>query len=106
MVFGLSLGVGVYTAIYEELERVLRLLTRPLIFVSAVFHTANQLPERARYLISWNPLAQINEFARYYMLGIQPFPEADMTYTVVVAMLVLAWAMIAYYSNRFRVLQK
>jgi len=103
---GLSLVAGVYSTLYDWVDRLLNLVRRPMIFVSAVFHTASQLPEKARYIISFNPLAQINEHLRYYVLGIPPFPEADLGYATLVSLLLICWGLIAYWANRYRILQK
>jgi ABC-type polysaccharide/polyol phosphate export permease len=53
-----------------------------------------QLPATARYWVSWNPLAHINELVRFYMLGIPPMPEATPEYPALVAVLLLAFGLI------------
>ncbi len=104
--FGISLFNGTYGSLYEGYSRVLGFFRRPLIFVSAVFYTPNDLPAQARYIISWNPIAQIIEYARYYALGIPLFPEASIAYPAVCALVALFMGFIAYYANRFRLLER
>jgi capsular polysaccharide transport system permease protein len=103
---GISLIVGVYSILSDTFDRVLGFVHRPLIFVSLVLHVGNQLPSQARYWISWNPLADINEYLRLFMLGIPKMPEATLGYPALVGVLVLAYGLILYYANRRRILQQ
>ena len=104
--FGVCLFNATYGSLYEGYSKVLSFFYRPLIFVSAVFYTPNDLPAQARYIISWNPIAQLIEYARYYALGIRLFPEASIAYPAVCALVALFMGFIAYYANRFRLLER
>jgi capsular polysaccharide transport system permease protein len=106
LTLGISLTVGIYSTMSDTFERVLGFVTRPLIFVSLVFHLGTDLPDQVRYWASWNPLADVNELIRSYMLGIKPMPEATISYPALVAILTLAMGLIVYYANRFRILQQ
>jgi capsular polysaccharide transport system permease protein len=105
LTLGISLVAGVYSMIYEEVDRLLPLLRRPLILLSGVMHTQDQLPETARYALSWNPLAQISDHMRAYVLGTPLSPEADLIYTAIVSFLFLGWGLTVYYTKRVRILQ-
>lgn len=104
--FGVSLFTGTYSSLYESFSKVQSLFNRPLLLISAVFYTPNDLPAQARYFISWNPIAQLIEYARYYALGIPLFPEASIVYPAVCALVALFLGFIAYYANRFRLLER
>ena len=104
--FGVSLFTGTYSSLYESFSKVQSLFHRPLLLISAVFYTPNDLPAQARYFISWNPIAQLIEYARYYALGIPLFPEASIVYPAVCALVALFLGFIAYYANRFRLLER
>jgi capsular polysaccharide transport system permease protein len=106
MVLGISLIVGVYSTISDTFARVMGFVTRPLIMVSLVFHLGSGLPEDIRYWVSWNPLANVNELVRYYMLGLTPMPEATVEYPALVALLVLGFGMIAYQAHRYRIIRQ
>jgi capsular polysaccharide transport system permease protein len=80
--------------------------SRPLMFVSAVFYTPNDLPAEARYFLSWNPIVQIIEYIRYYALGVRLFPEADFWYALLLALCAMFFGVIGYYANRFRLIEK
>jgi capsular polysaccharide transport system permease protein len=105
MVLGVSLIVGVYSALSDSFRRIMGFLTRPLIMVSLVIHLGSGLPEDIRYWVSWNPLADLNELIRFYMLGLTPMPEATVEYPALVSLLLLALGMIVYQANRYRIIR-
>jgi capsular polysaccharide transport system permease protein len=106
MVLGISLIVGVYSTISDAFGRVMGFLTRPLIMISLVFHLGSGLPDDIRYWVSWNPLANVNELVRYYMLGLTPMPEATVEYPALVSLLLLGLGMIVYQANRHRIMRQ
>jgi capsular polysaccharide transport system permease protein len=106
MGFGVSLLLATYGYLYEGLLKGVSAFSRPLMFVSAVFYTPNDLPAEARYFLSWNPIVQIIEYIRYYALGIRLFPEADFWYALLWALCALFLGAISYYANRFRLIEK
>ena len=106
MALGLSLIVGIFATLSDTFDRLLGFLSRPLIFVSLVMHIGIQLPETARYWISWNPLADINEFLRYYALGIPPMPEATIAYPAFFALMTLTFGLMVYQVYRYRILRQ
>lgn len=106
MGFGVALFNGTYGCMYDGYSKFVSVLSRPLIFVSAIFYTPNDLPAEARYYLSWNPIAQVVEYLRFYALGIRLFPEASLTYAALVAVIALFMGFIAYYPNRFRLLER
>jgi capsular polysaccharide transport system permease protein len=106
MGFGMSLLLATYGYLYDGLLKGVAAFSRPLLFVSAVFYTPNDLPAEARYFLSWNPIVQIIEYIRYYGLGIQLFPEADFWYVLLWALCALFIGVISYYANRFRMIEK
>jgi capsular polysaccharide transport system permease protein len=103
--FGLALFVATYGTLYDSVSKVVSLLSRPLFFVTPIFYTPNSLPGPVRYLMSWNPLAQLCEYARYYALGIKLFPEASIAYAVMVTLCALFIGLLSYYPNRLRFLK-
>ncbi len=106
MGFGISLLLATYDYIYDGLLKGIATLSRPMMLVSAVFYTPNDLPAQARYYLSWNPVVQIIEYIRHYALGIALFPEADFWYALLWALAALFLGMIGYYANRFRLIEK
>lgn len=106
MGFGISLLLATYGYLYDGLLKGISTFSRPLMFVSAVFYTPNDLPSEARYFLSWNPIVQIIEYIRYYALGVRLFPEADFWYALLLALCALFFGVIGYHANRFRLIEK
>jgi capsular polysaccharide transport system permease protein len=63
---GCSLGliIGIASVFVEEVTKVWQLLTRPLLFISCVFYSINEIPHSLWPYFSWNPLAQSIELTR------------------------------------------
>jgi capsular polysaccharide transport system permease protein len=106
MVLGISLIVGVYSTLSDTFNRVIGFLSRPLIMISLVIHLGSGLPATIQYWVSWNPLADVNEMVRYYMLGLTHMPYATVQYPALVALFLLAFGLIAYQANRYRIIRQ
>lgn len=106
MGFGLALFNGTYGCLYDGYAKIASFISKPLIFISAIFYTPNDLPAEARYYLSWNPIAQLVEYLRYYALGIRLFPEASLTYAILFSVIVLFLGFLAYFPNRFQLLER
>jgi ABC-type polysaccharide/polyol phosphate export permease len=80
--------------------------SRVLFFVSAVIHPAIELPNEAQAVLLWNPLAHAMELLRYETLGIRPFLHVSYGYFAGFAAVCLFLGFVAYYPNRFKVLER
>lgn len=103
--FGLALLLGVYGTFYENIPRTIRFLNRPMIFISGVIFSVGVMPNYVREWLSWNPLLQFIEHFRLYAAGQRTFPEADLGYACFVSAFMLGLGFIAYYANRYRLVQ-
>lgn len=103
---GLGLIVGTYATIFPSIGRIVTIASRPLIFVSAVFYPASQIPTELRGILSWNPVLQAIELARSFVYGIAPFPELDFGYLAMWAVTTLSLGMVVVYANRYRLVQR
>lgn len=65
--FSISLGLlfGIAAAFVPEVDKIKSVLTRPLMFISCVFFSLQDLPEEIWPYLTWNPLVHFNELARY-----------------------------------------
>ena len=63
--FGLGLVIMVAGFSYPSLHQIFPLAIRPLWFVSGVFYSVSNIPERLKPFISWNPIIQCIELGRY-----------------------------------------
>ena len=106
MGLGLSLMIGTYAEFYESVQTAINVVTRPLIFISAVFYSFSDLPKAGREILAWNPLLQFIEHFRVYGLGLTPAPEISFFYISMFSVVSLGLGIITYYGNRFRILQR
>lgn len=103
--FGLALLLSVYGTFYENIPRTVRFLNRPLIFISDVILPVSMLPVTFREYLSWNPLLQFIQHFRLYAAGQPTIAEADLSYACFAASIMLGLGFIAYYANRYRLVQ-
>jgi capsular polysaccharide transport system permease protein len=66
-VFSISLGLmfAIAAAFVPEVDKIKSMMTRPLMFISCVFFSLQDLPEEFWPYLTWNPLVHFNELARY-----------------------------------------
>jgi capsular polysaccharide transport system permease protein len=85
-VFGLLLvgfGLGVFFCVVKqrvrEMEKVLKILMAPMLFISGVFFSLDQVPAKYRGYLDWNPVLHAIELAReaaygsYSSIGVSMF---------------------------------
>lgn len=63
--FSLALIFAIASSFVPEIDKIKNMLTRPLLFISAVFFSMQDLPREFWKYFTWNPLLHINELARY-----------------------------------------
>lgn len=61
---GYGLVISILIELVPELSKVLKILTRPLYFISGVIHPMSAIPQPYRDWLMWNPLAHGIEAAR------------------------------------------
>jgi capsular polysaccharide transport system permease protein len=69
MIFTISLSLGLSFGLLEcfipEFKKIRSFLTRPMMFVSGVFFSLQDIPKEYWYLVDWNPLLHGIELSRY-----------------------------------------
>ncbi|NNE23045.1 MAG: ABC transporter permease [Rhizobiales bacterium] len=108
MCFSLGIGllISVYGVFYESLPRFCNIITKPLIFISGVVYSVNDLPATTREVLSWNPLLQFIAYVRHYVLGLDLIPEANFVYIGLISAVTLFVGCLSYYVNRLKLLQR
>jgi lipopolysaccharide transport system permease protein len=85
MAAGIGLGCGlifsVMTARYRDLQNLLHLMVRLLMFVSPIFFALSFVPEKYQWVISLNPLSPLFELFRYAFLGKGVFTAWQLAYS-------------------------
>lgn len=103
--FGIALLLSVYGTFYENIPRTIRFLNRPLIFISDVIIPVSVVPVMFRDYLAWNPLLQFIQHFRLYAAGHPTIAQADLAYACFASSIMLGIGFIAYYANRYRLVQ-
>jgi capsular polysaccharide transport system permease protein len=89
-----SVGFGLFTAIlstfYDSLKKIIKLVLSPLMFVSAVFYSMQDMPQALQDLIYYNPLAHFIELLHSSYFTVLNDNFIDYTY-------MLLWTIIPLY---------
>jgi capsular polysaccharide transport system permease protein len=97
---GFGLLFGVASAYYNEMEKIVRVIQRPLIFVSAVLFPSSVLSRSVREILFFNPLVHTIELSRnalfpdYYVAG------ANLFYPFSFGIIVFSLGIAYFHNNR------
>ncbi|WP_414830043.1 ABC transporter permease [Alteromonas sp. H39] len=66
-ILSISIGLifGIVAAFIPEIDKVKSMMMRPLLFISCVFFSLQDIPKEYWPYLTWNPLVHFNELARY-----------------------------------------
>jgi capsular polysaccharide transport system permease protein len=97
---GLGMIFGVATAYYNETEKILTVIQRPLFFISAVLTPLASLPEVAQKYLIYNPLVHTIELSRNAFFPTYDASLVNLFYPITVAIIVLALGLVLFENNR------
>ncbi|WP_119306359.1 ABC transporter permease [Cohaesibacter haloalkalitolerans] len=106
----LGLGVAFLIAIYgtqhESVFKLIGIIGMPMMILSGVMISMNELSASARQYLAWNPIIHLVEGFRHGAFGTRLFPEYDLGYPTLVTVLLLGLGYALYYNYRFKLLMK
>lgn len=95
-----SCGVGIIfmllTDAYEDADKVLPLVTRPLFFISGVFFSVQIIPREYWPFLLWNPIFHAIELAREAVSPGYSVPEASLSYLAMSTVGALTLSLVFY----------
>ena len=101
----LAFGIGVLACVLgdfaREIEKLIALMSMPLMILSAVFYPMTIIPARYHQIMSYNPLVHANELIREAWLPLYTSPVADFEYLMTWILCTMALG-IASYRLRWR----
>ncbi len=97
---GFGLIFGIASVHYKETEKFVKVIQRPLLFVSAVLHPTNVLPTEARELLLYNPLVHTIELSRNALFPFYRVEGANLLYPAAFAIVVFAIGITYFRNNR------
>jgi capsular polysaccharide transport system permease protein len=105
----LGAGIGTLNAIISSLfswyERIWSMASLPLFIMSGVFFNPSQLPETARAIVEWNPIAHCVEWVRF-STQFTYHPMLDRGYVVAFGLAALTTGLLLERMNRYRLLNQ
>ena len=103
---GLGLHIGIAALKFNELEKVIQYVTRPLMFLSAVLYPTSALPpEYIKYLL-YNPLVHTIEYLRMTLFPGYIVEQVNLYYPATWALVATTLGLMSYRNNRHFLLQQ
>lgn len=97
---GIGLIFGVAAAHYSEVEKVVMVLKRPILFISAVLFPLSAMPSAAQKLLLYNPLVHTIELSRNALFPHYHVHGPTFFYPFSIAIVVLAIGLTLFQGNR------
>jgi capsular polysaccharide transport system permease protein len=97
-VLGGSIGLMVCTAQirFPEIGKLVPILSRPLFFISGLFFSLNDIPEKLHHYLLWNPVLHAIELIRQACYGSYPADEVSLTYLAFLTLLFAFFGLALY----------
>ncbi|WP_319528822.1 ABC transporter permease [uncultured Cohaesibacter sp.] len=103
---GVSLPLTIFGTINESVLKFVNIVSMPLMILSGVMFSMNEMPQTVRQLLAYNPLVHLIEGFRHGAFGVRLFPEYNLAYPVFVTIGLLGIGFALYFIYRFRLLMK
>jgi capsular polysaccharide transport system permease protein len=100
---GLGIFLGVLAHTHKELEKIVPMITYPLVFISCVLFPLSRVPSNYQPFFIWNPLVVIFESFRKGLYSNYPTPDLPVLYPFAFGIVCL-WLGIAYYWKKIDIL--
>lgn len=97
---GLGLIFGIAAAHFNEMEKFVKILQSPLVFISAVLFPISAMPGSVQTLLLYNPLVHTIELSRKALFPFYHAEGAELTYPFLVAVVLLAMGLTLFQGNR------
>ena len=103
---GFGLMFGVAAAYYNEVDKIVPVLQRPLLFISAVLYPTSQLPAEVQKYLYFNPIVHNIELCRRALFPHYSVDGANFMYPSVFAIVALGVGLTLFYNNRHFLTQR
>ena len=105
LALGLAMPIAVYGTLYEGILKFISLITQPLMILSGVMYSMNELPATATKILAWNPIVHLVDAFRQGAFGTRPFDGQSLMYPFLFGLFLFGTGFVFYHINRFRLLQ-
>jgi capsular polysaccharide transport system permease protein len=100
--FGCALMACVTATLYEETQKFIPMLMRPLYFVSGIFFSLSTIPSEYRIYLLWNPILHALELVRKTMFPSFDIAGASWQYLAIAAVSTLCLGLALYRRSALR----
>ena len=107
-VFGVAVGLffAVASSFVPEVDKIKSMLSRPLLFISCVFFSLQDVPENVWPYLTWNPLVHFNELARFACFESYGQHGVNLSYILEVTTVALFLSLSMYHITWKKVLSR
>ncbi|OLF78662.1 ABC transporter [Alteromonas sp. W12] len=107
-VFSISIGLifAIASAFIPEVDKIKSIATRPLMFISCVFFSLQDIPEELWPFLTWNPLVHFIELARYACFESYGTKGVSFSFVVEVTVVFLFLSLSMYHITWKKVLSR
>lgn len=98
LAFSLGLIFGIAELYINELQKIRRLATRPLLFISCVFYSLQDIPREYWHYLDWNPILHAIELARTAARSTYGYDGVSFTYLSFTVFIIFFIALCFYYA--------
>ena len=97
---GLGLQLGIACQKFNELEKIVGYMQRPLLWISCVIHPLHGLPPEYRKYLLYNPLTHTIEYMRLCLFPSYVVEGVNLYYPAAWALGILTLSLVTYRNNR------
>lgn len=97
---GMGLIFGVITAHFIDFGKIIKVVTRPLVFFSGVLHPLGNLPKEIQYYLMFNPVVHTIEMSRNALFPHYSIEGPNFFYPATFAVIVLSVGLTLFQGNR------
>lgn len=94
--FGSGIIFSILTAKYRDLQNMIQLVIRLLMFVCPIFYSLAIVPQKVKWLVLLNPLSSLFEIFRITFLGVGEFSFLQFLYSAVCMVLMVAGGVLLF----------
>jgi len=103
---GCGLIFGVASSYHSEVDKVMLILQRPLLFVSAVLFPLTGMPASAQKMLLWNPVVHGIELSRNALFPHYPPGDSNLLYPAVTAIITVSLGLTFFHGARHHLSQR
>ncbi len=93
---GVSLWISILCALYRDIQYVIPFFLQVLFFLTPIFYTYDNIPERFRFYASFNPLIPVVEYCRWIFLPQYNINNLTVYIPATIALLIIIGGMIYF----------